>query len=163
MFAIHKDKDLFIGRQEFVVGYSKAPEQPQSSARPICHSHAMTNTGREPATICICIGAHRATHYATGDDTFWAPQRWSIGTIWYIVKRSLRYTLNTVTRQTRLISTKRITEKQHFAWEGRHFRGPIRKRATHDTYSWSEGNWLRYIHIHKENPMRVIWSGFEEI
>ena len=48
-----KDKDLFIGPQEFVVGYSKAPEQPQSRARPICHSHAMTNTGREPATICI--------------------------------------------------------------------------------------------------------------
>ena len=48
-----KDKDLFIGRQEFVVGYSKAPEQPQSSARPICHSHAMTRTGREPATIRI--------------------------------------------------------------------------------------------------------------
>ena len=46
-----KDKDLFIGPQEFVVGYSKAPEQPQSSARPICHSHAMTRTGREPATI----------------------------------------------------------------------------------------------------------------
>ena len=33
------DKDLFIDPQEFVVGYSKAPEQPQSSARPICHSH----------------------------------------------------------------------------------------------------------------------------
>ena len=48
-----KDKDLFIGPQEFVVGYSKAPEQPQSSARHICHSHAMTRTGREPATICI--------------------------------------------------------------------------------------------------------------
>ena len=49
-----KDKeDLFIGPQEFVVGYSKAPEQPQSSARPVCHSHAMTRTGREPATICI--------------------------------------------------------------------------------------------------------------
>ena len=46
-----KDKDLFIGPQEFVVGYSKAPEQPQSSARPMCHSHAMTRTGREPATI----------------------------------------------------------------------------------------------------------------
>ena len=51
--GIRKDKDLFIGRQEFVVGYSKAPEQPQSSARPICHSHAMTNTGHEPTTICI--------------------------------------------------------------------------------------------------------------
>ena len=48
-----KYKDLFIGPQEFVVGYSKAPEQPQGSARPICHSHAMTRTGREPATIRI--------------------------------------------------------------------------------------------------------------
>ena len=48
-----KDKDLFIGPQEFVVRYSKAPEQPQSSARPICHSHAMTRSGREPATIRI--------------------------------------------------------------------------------------------------------------
>ena len=45
-----KDKDLFIDLQEFFVGYSKAPEQPQSSARPICHSHAMTRTGHEPAT-----------------------------------------------------------------------------------------------------------------
>ena len=45
--------DLFIGPQEFVVGYSKAPEQPQSSARPICHSHTMTRTGREPTTIRI--------------------------------------------------------------------------------------------------------------
>ena len=48
-----KDKDLFIGPQEFVVGYSKAPEQSQSSARPICHSHAMTRTGHEPATLRI--------------------------------------------------------------------------------------------------------------
>ena len=48
-----KDKDLFIGLQEFVVGYSKAPEQPQSSAWPICHFHSMTRTGREPATIRI--------------------------------------------------------------------------------------------------------------
>ena len=48
-----KDKDLFIGPQELVVGYSKAPEQPQSSARPICYSHAMARTGREPATIRI--------------------------------------------------------------------------------------------------------------
>ena len=45
-----KDKDLFIGPQEFVVGYSKVPEQPQSSARPICHFHSMTRTGHEPAT-----------------------------------------------------------------------------------------------------------------
>ena len=36
---------LFIGPQEFVVGYFKAPEQPQSSARPTCHSHAMTRMG----------------------------------------------------------------------------------------------------------------------
>ena len=35
------------------MGYSKAPEQPQSSARPICHSHTMTRKGREPATIRI--------------------------------------------------------------------------------------------------------------
>ena len=48
-----KDKDLFIGPQEFVVGCSKAPEQPQSSARPICHSHTMTRTGREQATLRI--------------------------------------------------------------------------------------------------------------
>ena len=40
-------------KKKIVVGYSKAPELPQSSARPICHSHAMTRTGREPATICI--------------------------------------------------------------------------------------------------------------
>ena len=65
---LRKDKDLFIGPQEFVVGYSKAPEQPQSSARPICHSHAMTRTGREPATIhTAAYGARRATHYAMGD------------------------------------------------------------------------------------------------
>ena len=46
-------KDLFIGSQEFVVGYSKAPEQPQSSAWPICHSHTMTRTVCEPATVRI--------------------------------------------------------------------------------------------------------------
>ena len=54
---INKDKDkdnnLFIGPQEFVAGYSKAPEHPQSGARPMCHSHASTRTGREPATIRI--------------------------------------------------------------------------------------------------------------
>ena len=33
--------------------YSKAPEQPQSSARLICHPHAMMSTGREPVTIRI--------------------------------------------------------------------------------------------------------------
>ena len=53
-----KDKDLFIGRQEFVVGYSKAPEQPQSSARPVCHSHAMTRTG---ANQPPCALLHRSS------------------------------------------------------------------------------------------------------
>ena len=48
-----KYKDAFTGPQEFVVGYSKAPEQPQNSARPICQSHAMTRT--------LHIGAHHAT------------------------------------------------------------------------------------------------------
>ena len=58
-----KDKDPFIGPHEFVVGYSKAPEQPQSSARPICHSHIITSTGREPVTICNA--AYRSSpHYA---------------------------------------------------------------------------------------------------
>ena len=33
------------------VGYSKAPEQPQTNARPICQSHTITSTGCEPATI----------------------------------------------------------------------------------------------------------------
>ena len=47
------------------MGYSKAPEQPQSSARPICHSHTMTNTGLEPATIRIA--AYRSSpRYALG-------------------------------------------------------------------------------------------------
>ena len=45
--------DSCIGPQEFVVGYSKAPKQSHSSARPICHSHTMTSTGREPASIHI--------------------------------------------------------------------------------------------------------------
>ena len=35
------------------VGYSKAPEQPQSSARPMCQSHTMMSTGHEPAAIRI--------------------------------------------------------------------------------------------------------------
>ena len=35
------------------MGYSKAPEQPQSSTTPICHSHVMTRTERKPATIGI--------------------------------------------------------------------------------------------------------------
>ena len=62
----YKDKDPFIGLQEFVVGYSKAPKQPQSSARPICQSHDMTRTGREPATVRIATCCS-SPHYATGD------------------------------------------------------------------------------------------------
>ena len=46
------------------MGYSKAPEQPQSSARPICHSHTMTRTGREPATIRIAAQELAALHTA---------------------------------------------------------------------------------------------------
>ena len=65
-----KDKDLFIGPKEFVVGYSKAPEQPQSSARPICHSHAMTRTGCEPATIRIAALELAALRTAPRETTF---------------------------------------------------------------------------------------------
>ena len=55
----------FIGLQEFVVRYSKAPEQPQSSARPICHSHTMTSTGREQATTRIAAySCRRSPRYA---------------------------------------------------------------------------------------------------
>ena len=51
--ARRRMEDSFIGPQEFVVGYSKAPEHPHSSARPICHSHATTSMGRKPATMRI--------------------------------------------------------------------------------------------------------------
>ena len=64
-----KDKDLFIGPQEFVVGYSKAPEQPQSSARPMSFSHYDEDGARTSHRTHCCIGARRATHCATGDDT----------------------------------------------------------------------------------------------
>ena len=66
-------KDLFIGPKEFVVGYSKAPKQPQSSARPICHSHAVTRTGREPATIrTAAYGARNGRrHLFHSDQMFW--------------------------------------------------------------------------------------------
>ena len=63
---LDEDKDLFIGRQEFVVGYSNAPEQLQisSSASLICHSHAMTRTGHEPATIRIAAQELSLPRYA---------------------------------------------------------------------------------------------------
>ena len=49
-------KDLFIGPQEFVVGYSKAPEQPQNSAWPICHiDHAGPFLG---AHYLVLIDSH---------------------------------------------------------------------------------------------------------
>ena len=59
---------ITILHMKLFAGYSKAPKQPQSSARPICQFHTMTNTGGEPAAIRIAayIGARRATHYATG-------------------------------------------------------------------------------------------------
>ena len=40
-----KDKDPFIGQQEFTVGYSMASEQPQSSTRPIRYSHSYDEHG----------------------------------------------------------------------------------------------------------------------
>ena len=72
LIVVHKDKDkdLFIGPQEFVVGYSKAPKQPQSSARPVCHSHAMTRTGREPATIRIAVEELAALRTAPWEMTY---------------------------------------------------------------------------------------------
>ena len=60
-------KDSFIGPQEFVVGYSKAPGQPQSSARPICHCHTMTSTSQPPYAL-LHIGSRGAKHCATGDE-----------------------------------------------------------------------------------------------
>ena len=53
------------------VGYSKAPEQPHSSARPICQSHYDEHGARTSDHMhCLHIGAHRATHYATGEDAW---------------------------------------------------------------------------------------------
>ena len=59
-----KDQDLFIGPQEFIVGYSKGPEQPQSSARPVCQSHTMTSMGCEPTIICIAAYRSSLPGYA---------------------------------------------------------------------------------------------------
>ena len=84
-----EDEDLFIGPQEFVVGYSKAPEQPQSSTRPICHSHAMTSTGRKPATkhvaawelaaLCTAPGSGSGS----GSDSKFLMGAWQNFLIWY--------------------------------------------------------------------------------
>ena len=47
-----------------------APEQPQSSARPIRHFHIMTNTcANQRPDALLHMGACCATHYAKEDDT----------------------------------------------------------------------------------------------
>ena len=53
------------------MGYSKAPEQPQSSARPYMSFSRYDEHGaaRTSHHMHRCIGARRATHYATGDDS----------------------------------------------------------------------------------------------
>ena len=43
------------------MGYSKAPKQLESSARPICHFHTMTSTGHEPASMHIA--AYRSSSH----------------------------------------------------------------------------------------------------
>ena len=52
--------------------YSKAPEQPQNSARPICHSNVNDDSDEDGArtshhTHC-CIGALSTMHCTTGDN-----------------------------------------------------------------------------------------------
>ena len=82
-------KDSFIGPQEFVVGHSKPPAQPQSSARPICHSHTMTSTWREPVTIRIA--AYRSSplrHCATGDDDLYKLHANSTVIVWHYLQIS---------------------------------------------------------------------------
>ena len=73
--------DSFVGQQKFVVGYSKAPEQPQSSARLICHSRPMTNMGREPAAIRITAKELAAL--------LTAPPHTAIGMIYQIIFKLL--------------------------------------------------------------------------
>ena len=60
-------RDSFIGLQEFLVGYSKDPKQPQSSARPICQLPDTLGQANQPPYTLLHIGARRATHYATGE------------------------------------------------------------------------------------------------
>ena len=52
------------------MGYSKAPEQQQSSARSICHSHTMSSTGCEPATIRIAAQELAALRTAPWEVTY---------------------------------------------------------------------------------------------
>ena len=60
-----KDKDLFIDPQEFVVGYSKAPEHWAYMS----FSHYDEHGARTSHHMHCCIEACRATHYATGDNS----------------------------------------------------------------------------------------------
>ena len=61
--SIRRNKDSFIGPQEFVVGYSKAPEQPQSSARPIdmSFSHYDEHGAQTSEPVTIRIAAYRSS------------------------------------------------------------------------------------------------------
>ena len=63
-----KEKDLFIGQQEFLVGYSKAPEQAQSSSRLMSFSRYDEHGEQTSHHTHCCIGARSATHCATGDE-----------------------------------------------------------------------------------------------
>ena len=56
------------------MGYSKAPKQPQSSTRPICHSHS-NDHNREPATIRIAAQELAALRTAQREITY---VRWSV-------------------------------------------------------------------------------------
>ena len=72
MIRKDKDKDLFIVPQEFVVGYSKASEQLHSNARPMSFSRNDEDGARTSHHTHCCIGAHRATHCATGNTSMMA-------------------------------------------------------------------------------------------
>ena len=69
----YKDKDPFIGLQEFVVGYSKAPEQPQSSAKPMCHSHTIMSTGANQPPYTLLPIRLAALHIAPRETTIILP------------------------------------------------------------------------------------------
>ena len=67
---INNNNSLYYLHMKHFVGYSKAPEQLQSSTRHICQSPNMKSMGCEPATIrTVDIGAHCTTYYVTGEDS----------------------------------------------------------------------------------------------
>ena len=79
------------------MGYSKAPKQPQSSARPMCHSHTMTNTGANQRPYALLhIGARCTKHYAMGDDTY-------ICNIYTVSAESLLIAANVISLLPRLL------------------------------------------------------------